>query len=150
MPQSYCNLLYHVVFGTKQRQRWLDDQVRPRIHEYLGGVIRGEGGIALAIGGMSDHVHAVVKLPQDQAVSEVLCKVKSHSSGWIHRTFDHLATFAWQSGYGAFSVSASQLEKARRYVLDQPEHHKVFSFEEEYARLLKAHGINVNEKHLWA
>ncbi|MCP4592287.1 MAG: IS200/IS605 family transposase [bacterium] len=150
MAQSYCNLLYHLVFGTKERRPWLADQVRPRIHEYLGGVIRGEGGIPLAIGGTPDHLHALVRLRQDRAVSAVLCAVKSNSSGWIHKTFPALEKFAWQDGYGAFTVSASQLDKVRGYVLNQEEHHKTTSFEEEFARLLRAHGVEFDERYLLA
>jgi REP element-mobilizing transposase RayT len=148
MSQSYCNLIYHIVFSTKARQGWLRDEVRLRTHEYLGSAIQGEGGVALSVGGTSDHVHILAKLRQDHAVSDVLCKVKSNSSGWIHRTFAELIRFGWQDGYGAFTVSTSQVEKVRRYILDQEEHHRRMSFEEEFASLLQAHGIEYDERYL--
>ncbi len=149
MPQSYCNLLYHFVFSTKGRQPWLHDETLARAHQYLGGAIRDEGGIALIVGGTSDHVHILAKLHQDKAVSAVIRNIKSNSSGWIHKTFTELPQFGWQAGYGAFTVSASQVEKAREYILKQEEHHKTRSFQEEFIALLKAHGIEYDERYLW-
>src|SRR5262249_2507573 len=130
MAHSFTNLLYHIIFSTKGRAPWIDAATRPRLHEYLGGVIRGEGGIALLINGVADHVHILAKLRQDKAVSEVLRAVKANSSGWIHRTFPALAEFAWQSGYGAFTVSFSQVERVRQYIRGQEEHHRRVSFQE--------------------
>jgi REP element-mobilizing transposase RayT len=108
VSHSYTNLLYHIVFSTKQREPWLDATIRPRVWEYLGGAIRGEGGVPLIVNGVADHVHILAKLRQDIAVSDVLRAIKANSSGWIHETFPHLAGFAWQVGYGAFSVSHSR------------------------------------------
>src|SRR5262249_38955879 len=90
MSRSYTNLLYHLVFSTKERQPTLDAAVRPRLWEYLGGAIRGEGGIALLVNGMADHVHILAKLRQDKAVSDVLRAIKANSSGWIHDTFPQM------------------------------------------------------------
>jgi len=149
MSQSYCNLIYYIVFSTKTHQRWLQDGIRARTHEYLGGAIRGEGGVALVVGGTSDHVHILAKLRQDHALSDVMRKTKAHSSGWIHKTFPELREFGWQAGYGAFTVSASQVEKVRRYVIEQEEHHQRVSFENEFTSLLKAHGIEYDERYLW-
>jgi putative transposase len=149
MSHSHTNLLYHFVFSTKERRPFLHAEIRPRVFEYLGGAIRGEGGIALLVGGMPDHVHILCKLRQDKAVAEVMRDVKANSSGWIHRTFPELRDFAWQAGYGAFTVSQSQVERVRLYIANQEEHHRKYSFQEEFIRLLKAHGIEYDERYLW-
>lgn len=149
MSQSYCNLIYHLVFSTKNRQAWLKNGIRTRTNEYLGGAVRGEGGVALVVGGTTDHVHILSRLRQDKPISDVLRQIKSNSSGWIHRTFPEARQFAWQDGYGAFTVSPSQVEKVRHYILDQADHYKRVSFEEEFIALLKAHGIEYDERYLW-
>lgn len=149
MAQSYCNLLYHIVFSTKHRKTWLGAAIAPRVHDYLGGVIKGEGGVCLAVNTTEDHVHLLVRLRQDKAVSDVLRGLKASSSGWIHKTFAELPEFAWQSGYGAFTVSESQVGKVRQYIANQAEHHRTVSFKEEFIALLKAHGIEFEEKYLW-
>ena len=87
MSSSYCNLLFHIVFSTKDREPWMIPSIRPRIHEYLGGAIRGEGGIGLIVNGTADHVHILAKLRQDKAVSKLIGEIKANSSGWISRTF---------------------------------------------------------------
>jgi REP element-mobilizing transposase RayT len=149
MAHSYTNLLYHLVFSTKDRYPWLDPDIRPRVHEYLGGAIRSEGGVAYLVGGVLDHVHIFARLRQDKAVSDMLRDIKANSSGWIHKTFPNLRDFAWQAGYGAFTVSASQGDKVRRYIANQEEHHRKHSFQEEFVALLRAHGIEFDEKYVW-
>ena len=149
MSQSYCNLIYHIVFSTKGRQNLLYDRIRPRIHEYIGGAVRNANGVAIIVNGTADLVHILARLRQDQAISDILRNIKASTSGWIHRTFPDLATFAWQVGYGAFTVSASQIEKARLYIINQENHHKTMSFTEEFVALLDAHGIEYDAKYLW-
>jgi len=149
MPKSYCNLLYHIVFSTKGREPWLKKTLRPRIHQYLGGAIKGAGGIPLIINGTADHIHIIAKLRQDKAVCDVLRSTKSGSSAWIHKTFQGCRAFAWQSGYGAFTVSKSQIGRARQYVETQEEHHRRTTFKDEFIALLKAHGMEYDERHLW-
>ncbi len=149
MAQSYCNLIYHIVFSTKERQPWLHDESRTRTNEYLGGSIRKQGGVALIVGGTSDHVHILAKLRQDKTVADVLRDIKCNSSGWVHKTFSWLHEFGWQAGYGAFTVSASQIEKVRQYIANQQEHHRTRSFKEEFIALLDAHGVEYDERYLW-
>lgn len=149
MPQSYCNLTYHIVFSTKGQFPWLRSDVRDRVHAYLGGAIRQEKGVALAVGGVEDHIHILAKLHQEKALAHVLRSVKANSSAWIHREFPELAPFAWQNGYGAFTVSASQIEKVRRYITQQDAHHHKTSFREEFEALLHAHGIEYDPKYIW-
>ena len=147
MSSSYCNLLYHIVFATKDREPWLTAAIRPRIHQYLGGAIRKENGIALIVNGTSDHVHILSKLRQDKALSKVIGELKANSSGWISRTFEGAASFAWQEGYGAFTVSESQVSKVRRYIERQEEHHRTISFLEELKVILRAHGLPFDERY---
>ena len=149
MSSTYCNLIYHMIFSTKHRKTWIDDPIRDRLHSYLGGAVRGEGGISLRVNGLEDHVHLLAKLRQDKAVSDVLRDIKANSSKCVHKTFSGYDGFAWQRGFAAFTVSASQFEKVQRYIENQQEHHKTMSFEEELIMLLKAHGIEYDERYLW-
>ena len=148
MSSSYCNLLYHIVFSTKNREPWLTPQIRSRTHRYLGGAIRDEGGIAMIINGTADHVHILAKLRQDKAISKAIGELKANSSGWISRMFKDKAGFAWQEGYGAFTVSESLLSKVHRYIERQEEHHRSVSFLEEFKVILKAHGLPFDERYL--
>ena len=149
MGHSHTNLLYHVVFSTKGRQQWLDAETSSRLYQYLSGAIHSEGGVGISINGCPDHIHILAKLRQDKAVSDVLRTIKANSSGWIHRTFNSLRGFGWQNGYGAFTVSQSQVDKVQRYIANQQEHHQRVSFKEEFVALLEAHGIEYDEKYLW-
>ncbi len=151
MPQSYTNLIYHIVFSTKNRQPVITDDVKSRLYDYIGGTIRKQGGIALAINGMSDHIHVLVKLRADKAVSDVLRDLKANSSGWMHEVFPELKDFSWQNGYGAFTVSASQIEKVREYIANQEKHHrKIGSFRDEFMKLLRANEIEFDERYLFS
>jgi putative transposase len=123
MAHSLTNLLYHFVFAPKGRQECFDEALRPKLHAHLGRLLKKDGHIALAINSMLDHVHILAKLRSDQAVSKVMERLKSHSSGWIHRNHPELAGFAWQTGYGAFTVSQSQSPVVRKYIERQEEHH---------------------------
>ena len=149
MPSSYCCLLYHAVFSTKERRPWLDASVRERVFPYMGGVVRGEDGIPILVGGTEDHVHLLLKLRQDRAVADVMRKIKSKSSGWIHKTFPELRRFAWQSGYGAFTVSASQKKRVYTYIERQEEHHRNEDFKTEFVRFLKAHEVEYDDRYIW-
>jgi putative transposase len=149
MGHSYTNLLYHIVFSTKARHPWLDEDMRPQVFAYLGGLIRAENGIALMVNGMPDHVHLLAKLKQDKAISDVVRAVKAGSSGWIHKTFPACANFAWQTGYGAFTVSQSQVKTVHDYIANQQAHHRKYPFQYELIALLKANGIEFQEEDLW-
>ena len=149
MAHSFTNLLYHLVFSTKERQPWLEQSLRPALWDCLGGIIKAEGGIPLIINGVEDHVHILTKLRPDKSVSNILSDLKSRSSGWVHRTHPNLEAFAWQTGYGAFTVSQSQVEKIRTYIHNQEEHHRRMPFQEELRRLLRKHGQTIDETLLW-
>jgi putative transposase len=150
MPQSYTNLLYHIVYSTKERQPLITNDLQARLYDYIGGMIRKRGGICLAIGGMNDHVHILAKLKPDNALSDVLRDLKANSTGWMHDVFPEMKDFNWQRGYGAFTVSSSPVDKVREYILNQAEHHqKVGSFREEFIKILIANEIEFDEKYLW-
>jgi putative transposase len=149
MPSSFTNLLYHIVFSTKERRPFITPALRNELYPYMGGIIRNERGVLLEIGGMPDHVHLVTRFRTDSAVADMLRLIKSNSSKWANERPDLIPHFAWQTGYGAFSVSESQLPVVRRYVQRQEEHHRQKTFQEEFVALLKAHGIEFNEQYLW-
>lgn len=144
---SHTNLLYHIVFATKERAPLITPTLLPTLHECLGGTVRGLRGTALEVGGVADHVHLLVVLPPTIAVSDFLSKLKANSSSWAKTATNK--RFAWQSRYGAFTVSESQVERVRRYVRNQEVHHRRRTFADEYKALLRAHHIDFDEEHLW-
>jgi len=148
MSQSYTNLIYHIIFSTKDRQPLIADAHQSRLYDYIGGTIRGQGGISLAINGTEDHVHLLAKLRLDKALSDVLRDLKANASGWMHEVFPDLEDFAWQRGYGAFTVSASQVEQVQNYIARQREHHQKRSFRDEFAAFLRANGVEFDERYL--
>jgi len=148
MAQSFTNLIYHIVFSSKDRQPLITDACQSRLYEYIGGTIRGLGGISLAINGTEDHVHLLAKLRPDKALSDVLRDLKAYASGWMHEVFPDLKDFSWQRGYGAFTVSQSNVEKVRDYIVRQKEHHKKISFRDEFIEFLEANGIEYDERYL--
>src|SRR4030095_611805 len=143
---SYTNLLYHIVFGTKDRLPLITKDLRPDLHQYLGGLVNGLHGTPLEINGTADHVHVLARIKPVISIAEFLSKYKSNSSAWARR---QTGKFKWQVKYGAFSVSQSQVEPVRNYIRNQEVHHAKISFEEEFASLLKSHGIEFEEKYLW-
>lgn len=149
MSQTHCNLIYHLVFSTKERRPYLTQDCGPAIHRYLAGAVQGIDGIPLIVNGTEDHVHLLVKLHQKHALSDVLREIKANSSNWIHRTYSGLSDFAWQTGYGAFTVSASQKNRIWKYVEDQETHHRKFNFKREYIGLLKKNEIEYDEQYVW-
>jgi putative transposase len=148
MSQSFTNLLYHIIFSTKDRRPIITIDHQPRLYEYIGGIVRGVGGISLGIDGMEDHVHLVAKLHPDRALSDVLRKLKSNASGWMHDVFPRLSDFSWQRGYAAFTVSQSNLKHVQRYLANQKEHHRKVSFRDEFINFLKVNGIEYDERYV--
>jgi REP element-mobilizing transposase RayT len=148
MSQSFTNLIYHIVFSTKDRRPLITGACEARLHDYIGGTLRGQDGISLAINGTEDHVHVLAKLRPDEALSDVLRDLKANASGWMHNVFPELKDFSWQRGYGAFTVSASQVAPVRDYIARQKEHHQRESFRDEFIGFLKANGIPFDERYL--
>jgi len=140
---SYTNHLYHIVFGTKGRLPMISQDIRPRFHEYLGGIVRGLGGIAIAIGGIDDHVHLLIKLKPTINFADFMRDLKSSSSKWAKE--NGVRKFAWQRRYGSFTVSESQVERVRKYVLEQERHHSRVNFKSEFEALLSSHNITIDD-----
>jgi REP element-mobilizing transposase RayT len=141
MSSTHLSLNYHLVFATKNHVLCLDRTWRGRLHGFLGGCIRTEGGVALAVGGVADHIHILAGLKATHCLADVLRNIKSASSRWVHEEIG-LKPFAWQEGYGAFTVSMSQIPAVRAYIENQEEHHRTKSFREEYLGFLDRHGID--------
>jgi REP-associated tyrosine transposase len=148
MANTYTSLNYHLVFSTKNREAWLVEAVRERLWPYLGGIARENEMKPIEIGGMADHVHILVSIPASMALSKAVQLIKGGSSLWVKKSFPNMAGFAWQDGYGAFTVSESQLGTVRDYISRQPEHHRTKTFAEEYKGFLKRHHIEFDERYL--
>ncbi len=146
MSDSYTILIYHFIFSTKERRALITPDKEVRLYEYMGGIVRELGGISLELNGTEDHVHLLAKLRPDKAVSDVLRELKSNATGWMHEVFPSLKNFSWQRGYGAFTVSQSNVEAVRQYIRRQKEHHIKISFREELIKILKANQINYDER----
>src|SRR5512140_1650514 len=130
MPSTHTSLYFDIVFSTKNREPWLDEDWQGLVHPYLGGCLRGLGGVAEEVGGTADHVHILASLNATHCLSDLVRDLKHSSSAWLHKEMRRSA-FAWQEGYGAFTVSASQLTRVREYVRNQAEHHRQLSFQDE-------------------
>jgi REP element-mobilizing transposase RayT len=148
MPSTHLSLHYHVVFSTKNREPRITVQWRERLHAYLGGVARQSSAIPEAVGGVADHVHLLLGLPATVRLADVVRDIKAVSSKWVHDEVGDSA-FAWQEGYGAFSVSPSQRDNVRSYIARQEEHHRKRTFKEEYLELLLRNGVDFDEQYLW-
>lgn len=146
MARTFTKLIYHIVFSTKERVPLITDEIRDRRYEYLGGVIRGEKGSLMEIGGVADHVHLLARFGAASAVSDMVQRIKGNCSHWLNQ--EPGSWFAWQNGYGAFTVSESQVATVRKYIQRQEEHHKRLSFKDELISLLRKHRIEFDERDL--
>lgn len=150
MANTYSSLFYHIVFSTKKRERGITEEIENRVWAYIGGIARKHKCTAIQIGGIEDHIHALVLSPPKYAPSEIAQFLKGESSKWIHDEFLKMRSFSWQDGFSAFSVSKSIVPKVVEYIKNQREHHKGKTFEDEYLDLLKLHEIDiVDEKYIF-
>ena len=148
MPATHLSLHYHIVFSTKDRHPFIAVAWRGRLHEYLGGLVRAADGVPEAIGGTEDHVHLLVGLRATHALASFVQDIKQTSSRWVHEVIG-VNNFAWQPGYGAFTVSVSNCDGVKKYIANQAEHHRGKSFQEEYLAFLQKHDVVYDEKYLW-
>ena len=139
----------HCVFSTKERYPFIDAELEHRLWPYIGGIARENKIKALAIGGTNDHLHALLSLPATMSFAKAVQLIKGGSSKWIHDTFARFKKFEWQEGYGAFSVSASQVSRTIRYINDQKEHHRKRTFYEELIDLLDKHGVEYDRRYVF-
>lgn len=149
MPQSLSKVILHIIFSTKNREPFLDSDVRPRMHAYLATICRDLGSDFVHVGGVFDHVHIVTTLPRTLSQAQLVEQIKKTSSKWIKELDVRYRGFFWQRGYSAFSVSPSQLEAVLQYIDAQQEHHRTRTFQEEYRELLRRHGIDFDERYVW-
>ena len=147
MASTYLSLSYHVVFGTKNREAIIDTHWRPRLHDYLGGTVRGLGGLPTEIGGVADHVHLLVGLKATHALADVVREIKKASSHWVHDEIG-MQSFAWQEGYAAFTISATSSEAVRQYIRNQEEHHRKRSYREEVEEMRIKAGVAFDPRYL--
>ncbi len=150
MPGAYSNVLLHIITATKNREPHITADLQPRLYDYLGGVVRGEGGTLYAIGGIEDHVHLLIRWRVDMTIADLLRKAKGGSSLWVHNTFPDHRAFKWQEGYSVFSVSQSIADKVKHYIQTQTEHHRVRTFQDELVELLHLHNVEYDPKYLLA
>jgi len=152
MANTYSALFFHVIFSTKNREKAVRQDMEARVWAYLGGIARENDFTALSIGGTGNHVHLLLSLPPNLAISTAMQLLKGGSSAWIKDAFPKvpgIRHFAWQDGYAAFSVSKSQLDEVKIYIEGQRQHHRVKTFEEEYRAFLSKNHITKDEKYLW-
>ena len=147
MPQSLASVHAHFVFSVKDRAPRITDAIREPLHGYMSGVLRGIGCEAVMVGGVEDHVHILLRLPRDKTLSGVAGVVKERSTKWLKTQDAAFADFSWQRGFAVFSVSESNVGKAREYIANQREHHARMSFEDEYRKLLTLNDVPFDEKH---
>lgn len=148
MPSTHTSLHYHIVFSTKDRFPFIKPEWEERLHAYLGGTIKTADAVPLAINGIDDHIHLLVGLRATHCLANFVQDVKQTSSRWIHETIT-IKNFAWQSGYGAYTVSPSNLDAVTKYIANQKEHHRHKTFQQEYVEFLKKSGVKYDERYLW-
>ena len=149
MPQSLAKLYTHLVFSTKNRQNFIDDTIRLKLHAYMAGILNQHGSPCLLINSMPDHVHILFLLSRTMSISETVKVLKSGATSWVHTEFPKRADFLWQAGYAAFSVSQSAVDKVSEYIHTQKERHENRTFQNELRAMLRKHHIEYDERYLW-
>lgn len=144
---TYFKLHYHIVFGTKKRVPCLEKAWRPQLWEYMGGTVRGLGGVPHGVGGWNDHVHLLIDLKPTQVIPEVVRELKKASTEWV-RQHTGLKTFQWQEGYGVFTVGWRERERIKSYIANQEAHHGRKTYGEEFIALLNEAGVEYDPKYL--
>ena len=147
MSHSYSQNHIHLVFSTKERRSLIDEQLKPRLWAYIAAICKNQQLLPFAVGGMSDHVHVLFRLPPTITLVRAVTLIKSNSSKWIRGKG---LRFAWQEGYGAFSVSSSNIDAVIRYINNQEKHHRKFTFEQEFIAMLKKHDIPFDPKYVFS
>lgn len=150
VPQSLAKILVHTVFSTKDRRPFLRDKpLRDELHKYLGGILTNLECQPIVVGGVEDHVHLLCALSRTCDAAAMVKEVKRGSSLWMKTKSPDVADFAWQNGYGIFSIGFSQIESVREYIAGQEEHHRKVSFQDEFRQLLRRYEIEFDERYVW-
>jgi REP element-mobilizing transposase RayT len=149
MAGKHLSVLIHFIWSTAGREPWIASEWRDRLYGYIGGVLREKNATLLSAGGMPDHIHLYVSIPSTVTLADLVSAMKANSSRWVHETFPRYRAFAWQKGYGAFSVGKSAEVQLLEYIRHQEEHHRKRDFKEEYLSFLKRYGVDHDERYLW-
>ncbi|HQU45839.1 MAG TPA: IS200/IS605 family transposase [Pirellulales bacterium] len=150
MPQSLSDVLIHIVFSTKNRAPFLKSpELRERLEAYIVGTLTNLDCHSIITGSVEDHIHILCHLSRTMTIAQLVKEIKASSSAWVKEQDRRLDDFYWQAGYGAFSVSRSNVEQVRQYIANQEEHHRTRTFQEEFRLLLKRHGIEYDERYVW-
>lgn len=149
MPQSLSRVLVHLVFSTKNRAPFLTKDVQEETHAYLSGILNNIDCPSIRVGGVEDHVHLFFSLSRKRSIADVVETVKTSSSKWIKNQDGQFGDFHWQAGYGAFSVCQSEADRVVAYILNQAEHHRKRTFQEEFRRMLELYEVEFDERYVW-
>jgi REP element-mobilizing transposase RayT len=151
MPQSIAKVAVHIVYSTKFRQRWLQPpELRDELYAYMATILRNKvDSPAIVINGAEDHVHILCLLSRKFAIMKIIEESKTETSKWLKQQSHATCDFSWQSGYGIFSVSESNIPEVKKYILNQEEHHRTMTFQDEFRILCQRHGIELNERYAW-
>jgi putative transposase len=151
MPQSLAKVIVHIVYSTKNRKPWLEDKtLRTELFAYNASILSSSIDCpVILIDGVEDHIHILCLLSRKFSIMDVIKKSKTETSKWLKRKGPELKSFQWQAGYGIFSVSESKVKQTKRYIARQEEHHKSFSFQDEFRELCKRYGVSIDERYVW-
>jgi putative transposase len=147
MPHTYVSDLVHCVFSTKNRRNLIKPEIQSDLWAFVGGIANKNGLKTLIVGGTENHVHVLLSLPATMPLAKAMQLIKGASSHWMND--NHARNFAWQEGYGAFTVGISQKADTIAYIRSQPEHHRKRSFEEEFVAFLKKHNVDYDPRYVW-
>lgn len=149
MANTFSQITIHAVFAVKYRENFIMNSWRDNLHQYIAGIIAGKGAKSLAVGGWKDHVHILFGMPVTTSIADFVGAVKASSSGWVNEQGFIKGKFEWQSGYGAFSFARSQRDIVIKYIMNQEDHHRTKTFEEEYLKILHDFEIDYEGKYLF-
>ena len=149
MGHTYVSNLVHYVFSTKHRKKLITPTLEARLWPYMGGIARDNDMKAISIGGTEDHIHLLLSLPATIQIAKAIQLIKGGSSKWVHDEFPEHRDFGWQEGYGAFTIGISQVQETITYIQQQKEHHRRTTFQEEFLKILKKHGIAYDTRYIW-
>ena len=149
MPNTYTNLYIHIIFSVKERRNLLTSKILPQLCEYIGGIAKKNNFKKIITNGTENHIHTLILLKPNTPISKAVQLIKGGSSKWIRNNFSDLKIFSWQEGYGAFTVSTSQVQMVKNYIRNQQEHHKNLDFKEEYIEFLRKNKIKFDSKYLF-
>ncbi len=149
MSQSLSQVYVHLIFSTKDREPWLSARVQDRLFAYFAAALNHQDSPAIKVGGHVEHVHLLYRLSKNKIPSKVIGEIKARSSKWLKDEFEGMGGFAWQTGYGLFSVSSSQVVEVTEYIANQAEHHRKVTFKDEFRKFLKRYGVEYDERYVW-